>query len=110
MTIPVPGPGAARAGSGDRPWRQRVNDHDEPLFTLAVVTELLGTDSQTLRRLEHAMNYTSSRPSGNQRRYSRRDLESLSAACELNDEGFSPATVAKILSRDRSGRPARKAP
>ncbi len=107
MTRPVSAPGpVARDGSGERTWRQRVNDPDEPLFTLAVVTELLGTDPQTLRRLERAMNYASSRPSGNQRRYSRRDLESLSVACELNGEGFSPSTVAKILSRDASTRHA----
>jgi DNA-binding transcriptional MerR regulator len=56
------------------------------------------------------MEYTSSRPSGNQRRYSRRDLESLSAACELSGEGFSPSTIAKILSRERSARSARVTP
>ncbi len=109
MRSPAPGP-ASPGGSGERTWRQRVDDPDEPLFTLAVVTELLGTDPQTLRRLERAMEYTSSRPSGNQRRYSRRDLESLSAACELSGEGFSPSIIAKILSRERSARTARVAP
>lgn len=33
-------------------WRTRLDDPAEPLFTMAVVCELLATDSQTVRRLE----------------------------------------------------------
>lgn len=80
-----------------RTWHDRVRDPLEPLFTIAVTIDLLGTNHQTLRRLESAIDFSSTRPSGNQRRYSLRDLELLAAACALSDQGFSPVAVGKIL-------------
>ena len=87
--------GAATPPTG-RPWRDRVADPDEPLFTMAVAIDLLGTTHHTLRRLESAIEFAGERPSGNQRRYSVRDLEVLSALCELYDRGLSPQTVATV--------------
>ncbi len=81
---------------GGRPWRERVADPDEPLFTMAVAIDLLGTTHHTLRRLESAVDFAGERPSGNQRRYSVRDLEALSALCELHDRGLSPQSVATV--------------
>ena len=41
----------------DASWRARLDDDDEPLYTVAVVCELLSTDSQTLRRLGDAISH-----------------------------------------------------
>ncbi|HQU26336.1 MAG TPA: MerR family transcriptional regulator [Acidimicrobiales bacterium] len=87
--------GAATPPAG-RPWRERVADPDEPLFTMAVAIDLLGTTHHALRRLESAIDFAGERPSGNQRRYSVRDLEALSALCELHDRGLSPRAVATV--------------
>lgn len=84
-----------------RTWHDRVSDPLEPLYTIAVTIDLLGTNHQTLRRLESAIEFSGTRPSGNQRRYSLRDLEVLAAACALNDRGFSPVAVGKILGLQR---------
>jgi DNA-binding transcriptional MerR regulator len=84
-----------------RGWRERVVDPTEPLFTIAVAIDLLGTSHQTLRRLETALGFGGTRSQGNHRRYSFDDLELLSAACDLSEQGFSPLTVAKILEMQR---------
>ena len=84
-----------------RNWRERVVDPSEPLFTIAVTIDLLRTSHQTLRRLESALGFDGSRSEGNHRRYSFEDLELLSSACDLSDQGFSPVTVAKILELQR---------
>ena len=94
------GGGRATAPSS-RPWRDRLEDDHEPLFTVGVAADLLGVDSQTLRRLEDALSRTSARPSGNQRRYSRNDLEALDAALRLNREGHRPQTLSRVLELER---------
>lgn len=69
---------------------------------MAVAAELLGLDTQALRRLSTAIDQNEARPSGNQRRYSRTDLERLSAAAE----GHNPQSIATILDlTDRLARP-----
>ena len=35
-------------------WHVRLDDPNEPLFTLAVVSELFGVDPQVIRRLDKA--------------------------------------------------------
>ena len=92
--------GGARPGAAPsaRAWRERLDDPDEPLFTIAVASDLLCMDVQTLRRLGAAISRTSARPSGNQRRYSRNDLIALDAAARLADEGYAPNAIARILS------------
>lgn len=108
MTPPA---GEARNGRGGdtgrvspspRPWRERLDDPDEPLFTMGVAAELLGLDTQSLRRLGTAIEQGEARPSGNQRRYSRNDLERLSAAADLAAEGHNGRSIATIL--DLTGR------
>ncbi len=89
------------AASSARPWRERLDDPDEPLYTVAVAAELLGIDNQMLRRLGEAISHASARPSGNQRRYSRNDLEQLAAAVELSAEGFSGNAIGRIVDLER---------
>lgn len=78
-------------------WAERLDDPDEPLFTLAVTADLLEIDTQALRRLEAAAGLTSDRPSGNQRRFSRRDIERLARATDLNRQGTPAAAIGRIL-------------
>jgi MerR family transcriptional regulator/heat shock protein HspR len=88
--------GSPGADSGRR-WRERLADVDEPLYTLAVTADLLDIDTQVLRRLEVTVGLSSERPSGNQRRFSRRDLERLGRAAELLHEGTPREAIARIL-------------
>ena len=78
-------------------WVRRLDDPDEPLFTIAVVADLLGVDQQLVRRLEGGGLASASRSIGNQRRYSRRDIERLAYALELVDQGVSRPAVVRIL-------------
>jgi DNA-binding transcriptional MerR regulator len=64
---------------------------------MGVAADLLGTDNQTLRRLEDALDRSSARPSGNQRRYSRHDLASLDTVLGLVREGHPPQSAARIV-------------
>jgi MerR family transcriptional regulator/heat shock protein HspR len=84
-----------------RPWQQRLDDPDEPLYTVGVAADLLGVDAQTIRRLQGAAVHASARPSGNQRRYSRRDLEILAAAAVLSKDGINAAAIGRILELER---------
>lgn len=91
------GGGPGRAAPSVRSWRDRIDDPDEPLFTVAVAAELLGLDTQSLRRLSDAIDQGEARPSGNQRRYSRADLERLSEAADLVRQGHNAQSVTTIL-------------
>src|SRR5690242_3321692 len=71
----------------------RLQDPDEPLYTIGVAAELLGTDVQSIRRLEETLAWHSARPSGNQRRYSRHEIEELEAALRLTQDGHNPHSV-----------------
>ena len=82
-----------------RSWRDRLADPDEPLFTMAVAADLLGLDTQALRRLSAAIDQGEARPSGNQRRFSRADLERLGAAAELAAQRHTGHSLTTILGR-----------
>ena len=94
----------ASPGSGRTParsWRARLDDPDEPLFTVAVAADLLDVGTQALRRLGEALDHDGSRPSGNQRRYSRNDLELLGRALELQGDGHAAASIPRIMELER---------
>lgn len=91
------GSGPTRAATSTRRWRDRLNDPDEPLFTMAIAADLLGLDTQTLRRLGEAVAHPHHRPSGNQRRYSRNDIELLGKAADLADEGHNASAIRRII-------------
>jgi len=96
------GGGRTRRSSPSTPrWTTRLEDPDEPLYTLAVTADLLEVDTQTLRRLETAAGLTSERPSGNQRRFSRNDIDLLARAAELNRQGTPVAAIGHILDLER---------
>ena len=91
------GQSGSRTSTSTRPWRERLEDPDEPLYTLAVAADLLQLDTQALRRLSVAIDQGEARPSGNQRRFSRRDLERLSEANALAADGHTFQSIATIL-------------
>jgi MerR family transcriptional regulator/heat shock protein HspR len=78
-------------------WQKRLDDPAEPLYTLAVVSDLLGVDPQTVRRMDIPQIGDPARPSGNQRRYSRNDVTLLAHAFRLSNEGLTMGAIARIL-------------
>jgi len=95
-------------------WQRRLDDPAEPLYTLAVVSDLLGVDAQTVRRMDIPQLAPPARPSGNQRRYSRNDVTLLAHAFRLSDEGLTMGAIARVLAlelevqrlQDRDPRPS----
>lgn len=84
----------------DRSWQQRLDDPAEPLFTMAVVAELLVLDQQSLRRLERGL-LTTARSTGNHRRYSRDDIALLAYASRLQSEGVPRSAITRIISLEQ---------
>ncbi len=93
--------GGREATPRSRRWAERLDDPDEPLYTVAIAADLLGLDPQVLRRLGDAVDHEGRRPSGNQRRYSRNDLELLSRAADLATEGHNGSAIGRILELER---------
>ena len=98
---PARGDATASGVPSTRSWRERLDDPNEPLYTVGIAADLLGVDTQTIRRLQIAAVQTSARPSGNQRRYSRRDLEILAAAADLARDGITAVAIGRIIELQR---------
>ena len=77
--------------------------HDEPCFVISVAARILGVRTQTLRYYERLGLVSPSRPRGNQRMYSRRDVERVQRIRGFMDEwGVNLAgaeVVMKLLDR-----------
>jgi MerR family transcriptional regulator/heat shock protein HspR len=82
-------------------WQRRLDDPTAPLFTMAVVADVLGVDQQTIRRLDVEGIMTTARPSGNQRRYSRDDVAVIAYALKLQQQGVSRPGIVRILELER---------
>jgi DNA-binding transcriptional MerR regulator len=78
-------------------WHIRLDDPDEPLFTLAVVSELFGVDPQVIRRMDRA-GVAAQRTEGNHRRYSRNDIEAIAQAFTMRRDGVGANAMVQILS------------
>jgi len=89
-------------------WQKRLDDPAEPLYTLAVVSDLLGVDPQTVRRMDIPQVAPPARPSGNQRRYSRNDVTLLAHAFRLSKEGLSMGAIARVLALEQEVERLRK--
>ena len=78
-------------------------DYDEPVFIISVAARMLGVRTQTLRYYEHLGLIEPSRTRGNQRVYSRRDIQQVQRIRGLMDDlGVNLAGVEvmlKLLSR-----------
>ncbi len=77
--------------------------HDEPVFIISVAARMLGLRTQTLRYYERLGLIEPSRTGGNQRVFSRRDIEKVQRIRDLmEDLGVNLAGVEvmlKLLSR-----------
>lgn len=73
------------------------DDPSRPIFTVGQVADMLDVQQAFLRRLETHELVTPERSEGNQRRYSRDDIDRVSAICELIDEGLTLAGVTRVL-------------
>ncbi|MGH8978905.1 MAG: MerR family transcriptional regulator [Acidimicrobiia bacterium] len=90
------------SGAGPIPdWQQRLEDPAAPLFTMAVVADVLGVDHQVIRRLDVEGIMQTARPSGNQRRYSRDDVALMAYAISLQERGVSRPGITRILELER---------
>ena len=78
-------------------WLVRLDDPNEPLFTLAVVSDLFGVDPQVIRRMDQAGVCAAQRTEGNHRRYSRNDIEAIGQAFSLRRDGMAHNAMAQII-------------
>lgn len=78
-------------------WEQRLDDHDEPVYPIGVVADLLQVSVQVIRRYDDDAMVEPERSEGGQRRYSRRDIARLAHILQLADEGISTAGIKRIL-------------
>ena len=78
-------------------WQVRLDDPNEPLFTLAVVAELFGVDPQVIRRMDQAGVSAAQRTGGNHRRYSRNDVQAIGQAFTMRRDGVPNNAMAQIL-------------
>ncbi len=76
---------------------QVLDDADAPLYTVGQVSELLGTPIAQLRRLDVQEIVQPHRSEGNQRRYTRREIQRLRDVNELIGEGLTLAGVRRVL-------------
>jgi MerR family transcriptional regulator, heat shock protein HspR len=74
-----------------------LDDENLPLFTVGQVSQMLEIQQAFLRRLDQLGVVRPSRPSGNQRRYSRREITVVRYVVDLADEGMTLAAVRRVL-------------
>lgn len=74
-----------------------LDDADAPLYTVGQVSELLDVPVAQLRRLDVQEIVQPHRSEGNQRRYTRREIERLREVLELTGEGLTLAGVRRVL-------------
>jgi DNA-binding transcriptional MerR regulator len=85
------------AGDVSFDWHVRLDDPDEPLFTLAVVSDLFGVDPQVIRRMDQAGVSAAQRTGGNHRRYSRNDVEAIGQAFSMRRDGVPHNAMVQII-------------
>ena len=77
---------------------QEIFGHDEPVFIISVAARMLGVRTQTLRYYERLGLIEPSRTRGNQRVFSRRDIERVHRIRGLMDDlGVNLAGVEVVL-------------
>ena len=74
-----------------------LDDENLPLFTVGQVSQMLEIQQAFLRRLDQLGVVSPSRPSGNQRRYTRREVTVVRYVVDLVDEGMTLAAVRRVL-------------
>jgi DNA-binding transcriptional MerR regulator len=74
-----------------------LDDENLPLFTVGQVSQMLEIQQAFLRRLDELEVVSPARPSGNQRRYTRREITVVQYVVNLVAEGMTLAAVRRIL-------------
>jgi MerR family transcriptional regulator/heat shock protein HspR len=79
-------------------WEAGIHENDEPCFVISIAARMVGMHAQTLRQYERAGLVRPRRTTGNQRLYSRADVERLRTVQRLvNELGINLAGVEVIL-------------
>lgn len=78
-------------------WEDTLDDPDEPLYTVGVVADLMNVDAQVVRGYDKRGLVEPGRSEAGHRRYSRADIQRLSRAMKLADEGIPTAGIERIL-------------
>jgi MerR family transcriptional regulator/heat shock protein HspR len=73
------------------------DDENRPIFTVGQVSEMLEIQQAFLRRLDQLGVVSPSRPSGNQRRYTRREITVVRYVVDLVDEGMTLTAIRRVL-------------
>jgi MerR family transcriptional regulator/heat shock protein HspR len=73
------------------------DDPARPLFTVGQVADMLDVQQAFLRRLDAFDLVSPARSEGAQRRYSRDDVDRVSAVCGLIDEGLTLEGVRRVM-------------
>lgn len=73
------------------------SDRSLPFFTVGQVSAMLDVQQAFLRRLEEFELVAPERSDGNQRRYSRDDIDRVTEVVGLIDEGLTLAGVRRVL-------------
>jgi DNA-binding transcriptional MerR regulator len=74
-----------------------LDDRSRPIFTVGQVADMLDVQQAFLRRLEAHDLVAPGRSAGNQRRYSRDDVDRVSRIRGLVDEGLTLAGVSRVI-------------
>ena len=81
-----------------RDWSELIDDSDEPCYVISIAARMVGMHAQTLRQYERVGLVEPTRTQGNQRLYSRADVERLRMVQRLvNDLGVNLAGVEVIM-------------
>lgn len=73
------------------------DDPERPLFTVGQVADMLDVQQAFLRRLDQQDLVSPARSDGQQRRYSRADVDRVSEVCGLVGEGLTLVGVRRVL-------------
>jgi DNA-binding transcriptional MerR regulator len=73
------------------------DDRSQAIYTVGQVADLLDVQQAFLRRLDDQDIVRPARSDGAQRRYSRVDIDRISAVCELIDEGLTLEGVRRVM-------------
>ena len=73
------------------------DDHHSPLYTVGQVASMLGVQAAFVRRLDTESVVQPARSDGGQRRYTRAEINQISAVSQMADDGMSLAGIRRIL-------------
>ena len=73
------------------------DDHHAPLYTVGQVAIMLGVQAAFVRRLDTESVVQPARSEGGQRRYTRAEIDQISAVSQMADEGMSLPGIRRIL-------------